>query len=204
MFIALEGIDGAGKSTQIACLADAFRARGRTVTTLRDPGSTSLGEILRGVVVDGRNGSAAIGLRAEMLIFMAARAQLVEERIEPALAAGEVVICDRFLLSNVCYQGYGGGLDPAEILTTGRIACRGRLPDLSLVIDLPVEIALARVNRPLDRMEQKGRDYLARVRQGFLTEAARGELPIAVADGTLPPADLAAQLAARVFGSAKA
>lgn len=234
MFIAFEGIDGAGKSTQLQRLATALRAAGRAVTTCRDPGSTPLGEALRGLVVEGRAAAAKepcpppqakgaspqasagaglagksaeapptldplrIGSRAEMLIFMAARAQMVEQVIRPALARGEVVLTDRFLLSNVCYQGYGGGLPTADLWETGRVACDGLLPSLSLVFDLPVSQALARVRRPRDRMEEKGDDYLERVRAGFLAEAARDPRRIQVVNASLPPDELFAEVLSRI------
>lgn len=233
MFIAFEGIDGAGKSTQMQRLATALRAAGREVTTCRDPGSTPLGEALRGLVVEGRAVAAKlrspqptgshsplasavaalsgepvekpptldplrIGSRAEMLTFMAARAQMVEEVIRPALDRGEVVLTDRFLLSNVCYQGYGGGLPTADLWEVGRVACDGLLPDLSLVFDLPVPEALARVLRPRDRMEEKGDDYLERVRAGFLAEAARDPDRIQVINAALPPDELFAEVLSRI------
>ena len=111
---------------------------------------------------------------------MAARAQMVEEIIRPALAAGKIVVSDRYLLSNVVYQGHAGGLDVETLWQLGEIATAGVRPDLTIVLDLEIAGADARLNRPLDRMEQKGNDYRQRLRQGFLAEAARPERRITV------------------------
>src|SRR5438477_8241301 len=112
-FLVLDGPDGSGKTTQAARLADWLRGRGLDVVTCRDPGGTALGNRLRGLLLD--RDSVAISLRAEMLLYMASRAQMVEEVIRPALEAGRVVVSDRFLLATIIYQGYAGGLDPGEI-----------------------------------------------------------------------------------------
>lgn len=170
LFIALDGLDGTGKSTQQRLLCDWLRERGHDVVACRDPGTTPLGERIRSVLL-ARDG-AAIDRRAEMLLYMAARAQLVAEVIEPELAAGRTVVSDRYLLANVVYQGYGGGLDPAEIWRVGQIATRGLLPRLVLLLDMPPDHAAARIRRQRDRMEEQGDDFSRRVREGFLAEAA--------------------------------
>src|SRR4051812_26016121 len=128
MFISFDGIDGVGKSTQVALITDALRAQGHEVVVCRDPGSTSLGERIRDVLLTS-DSKTPIGRRSEMLLYMAARAQLVEEIIRPALELGKVVIADRYLLANVVYQGHAGGLDPNEIWEVGRIATQGLQPD---------------------------------------------------------------------------
>jgi len=171
MFISIEGGDGTGKSTQAGLLCEWLRQRGHDVLACRDPGSTPLGEAVRGIVLHAHD--LRIGRRSEMLLYMAARAQLTEEIIRPALDAGKIVVSDRYLLSNVVYQGYGGGLDVPALWEVGRVATGGLLPDLTIVLDLPVEKAAARLDRALDRMEQQGATFHARVRQGFLDEAAR-------------------------------
>jgi dTMP kinase len=141
----------------------------------------------------------------EALLFMASRAQLIAEIIRPALAANEVVITDRFLLSTVVYQGHAGGLDPNELWSVGRIAASGLEPDLSLVLDVPVELSGARRNRPADRFESRPLDYQARVRQGFLAEAARRPDRIQVIDaaGSVEHVQQAIRLAVRKQLSAK-
>ena len=150
----------------------------------RDPGSTPLGEAVRGIVLHGHD--LRIGRRSEMLLYMAARAQLTEEVIRPALEAGKIVVSDRYLLSNVVYQGYGGGLDVPALWEVGRVATGGLLPDLTIVLDLPVEKAASRLKPALDRMEQQGAAFHARVRQGFLDEAARQPERIVVVGADRP------------------
>jgi dTMP kinase len=179
-FIALEGPDDGGKSTQTARLAALLRDQGYDVVVCRDPGSTSVGDRLRGIVLD--RASVHLSLRAEMLIFMASRAQLVEEIISPSLAAGRVVISDRYLLSNLVYQGYAGGLPIEEIWSVGKVATGGLLPDLTLVLDLSHEAARKRSGAASDRIEDRPAEYHNRVREGF-REAAQ---PASASDGTRP------------------
>jgi dTMP kinase len=180
MFLALDGLDGTGKSTQQRLLCEWLREQGRDVVACRDPGTTPLGERIRTLLL--ARDSVAIDRRAEMLLYMAARAQMVAEVIEPALAAGKTVVSDRYLLANVVYQGYAGGLDPAEIWRVGQVATGGLLPKLVLVLDMPPEDAAARIRRQRDRMEEQGDDFSRRVREGFLTEAADDPRGIVVID----------------------
>jgi dTMP kinase len=160
-----------GKSTQVQLFCDWLRDLGRDVVTCRDPGSTPLGESIRRLLLDRHD--KPMGRRSEMLLYMAARAQLVEEVIRPALRAGRTVVSDRFLLANVAYQGHAGGLNPADIWSVGQVATDGVAPDLTFVLDMPVDAAGQRIRRELDRMEAQGRRFLDQVRQGFLAEAAR-------------------------------
>lgn len=180
MFVSIDGGDGTGKSTQAALLCEWLREGGRQVVACRDPGSTHLGEAIRELVLNRHD--LEIVRTSEMLLYMAARAQLAEEVIRPALARGAVVVSDRYLLANVVYQGYGGGLDVETLWDVGRVATGGLLPDLCIVLDLPPQKAAARLNRQLDRMEQQGDDFHARVRQGFLDEASRQSGKIVVVD----------------------
>ncbi len=182
MFFSFDGIDGAGKSTQINLLADWLRAKGKEVVTCRDPGSTPLGEKLRGLLLDHHG--TAIHRRSEMLMYMAARAQLVEEVIRPALAAGKCVISDRYLLANVVYQAHAGGLSPEEVWQIGLVTVAGIMPILTFILDLPAAVAATRFNRPPDRMEAQGQEYMEKVRQGFLLEAAKRPAEIVVIDAT--------------------
>jgi dTMP kinase len=199
MFFCLDGIDGAGKSTQVRLLADALAQRGHPVVVCRDPGSTALGERLREVLL--HHHGTPIHRRSEMLLYMAARAQLVEEVIRPALAEGKLVLSDRYLLANVVYQGHAGGLRPDEVWQVGMVTVAGVLPRWTYVLDLPVTRALARAQRPLDRMEAQGIDFLERVRAGFLDEAARQPERIAVIDADRPPAAVHAELLARTLAA---
>jgi len=178
MFISFDGVDGVGKSTQTELFVEWLREQGHTVVTCRDPGSTELGERLRTLVLKASD--VKIDAESEMLLYMAARAQLVAEVIQPALAAGQVVVSDRFLLANVVYQGHAAGLDPQSIWDVGKVATAGQQPDLTIVLDMPLEKAVGRIGRELDRMEAKGLEFLQRVRQGFLTEAERAPEQIKV------------------------
>src|SRR5438552_2414223 len=126
LFLSLDGLDGTGKSTQCRLLAEWLRSQGQTVVTCADPGGTAVGDVLRELLLHKRQQMAPA---CEMFLFMASRAQLVAEVIRPALEAGQVVLCDRFLLANVVYQGYAGGLDPEEIWQVGRLATGGLEPD---------------------------------------------------------------------------
>jgi dTMP kinase len=170
LFLALDGLDGTGKSTQCWLLAEWLRQRGRVVTQCVDPGGTSVGSRLRQLIV---NSEEPLTVPCEALLFMASRAQLVGEVIRPALERGEDVVSDRFVLANVVYQGYAGGLDPAELWQVGRFSTGGLEPDLTVVLDLPPSEAEARRARPADRIEGRDADYHARVRAGFLAEAER-------------------------------
>ena len=180
MFISFDGVDGVGKSTQAAQFVEWLQEQGHQVLRCRDPGSTELGERLRTLVLKDTKISIAAG--SEMLLYMAARAQLVSEVIEPALAAGQVVVSDRFLLANVVYQGHAAGLDPQDIWDVGAVATGGLEPDLTVVLDMPLEKAVGRIGRELDRMEARGLEFLERVRQGFLREAERSPERIVVVD----------------------
>jgi len=171
MFFSFDGIDGVGKSTQIGLFADSLRSAGHDVVCCRDPGSTQLGESLREILL--ANDDVPIAPSSEMLIYMAARAQLVNQIIRPALDAGKVVISDRYLLANIVYQGYAGGLDVESVRQVGEFATGGLQPSLTFLLDMSVEAAAKRIDRTLDRMESRGPEYLEQVREGFLAEAAR-------------------------------
>ncbi len=177
MFFSIDGGDGTGKSTQIDLFCQWLRQQGQQVVACRDPGSTPLGEAIREVLLHRHD--LAIARRSEMLLYMAARAQLVAELICPALKAGKTVVADRYLLANVVYQGYGGGLDVQTLWEVGRVATGGLMPGLTIVLDLPAEVAATRIKRRFhqgegaDRMEMQGLEFHARVREGFLTEARR-------------------------------
>jgi dTMP kinase len=180
LFLSLDGIDGTGKSTQARLLADWLRTGGHTVTTCNDPGGTPIGDALRALVLDHRHDMT---LPCEALVFMASRAELVARVIRPALDRGEIVVCDRFLLANVVYQGHAGGLSVDELWRAGRLSTGGLEPDLTLVLDLPIAAAAERrANERPDRVELRDPAYHERVRQGFLTEAKRRPDCIAVID----------------------
>ena len=171
MFFSFDGIDGCGKSTQMEMFVRWLRHGGRSVTTCRDPGSTELGERLREILLHKLD--TPICRCAEMLLYMASRAQLVDQIIRPALDAGHIVVSDRFLLANVAYQGYAGGLQVEDLWDVGSVAVDGLQPDRILLLDMDVSAAARRMNREPDRMESQGLEDMERVRQGFLAEAAR-------------------------------
>jgi dTMP kinase len=185
LFFSLDGLDGAGKSTQCRLLVDWLRASGHEVTECHDPGGTEIGKVLRGLLLEHRG---EMTMACEAMLFMASRAQLMAEIINPALRAGRVVVCDRFLLANVVYQGHAGGLDSKMLYDIALFATDGLEPALTLVLDLPVEAALARRRGPADRVEGRDRDYHARVREGFQAEAHRRPDRIRLIDANLPPA----------------
>src|SRR5262245_28717472 len=168
-FISLDGLDGTGKPTQCRMLVEWLTAQKVPVTACADPGGTALGQELRKLLLFGRE--HRITTMTEAMLFMASRAQLVAEVIRPALERGEVVVCDRFLLANVVYQGHAGGLKPEDLWKIGAVVTGGLEPDLTLVFDLPPEVAVARRNREADRMEDRGEEFYARVRTGFKYEA---------------------------------
>jgi dTMP kinase len=179
MFFSFDGLDGAGKSTQTALFIEWLESQQRQVIRCQDPGSTPLGERLRAMLLARE---LAIGRMAEMLLFMAARAQLVNDVIRPALAQGKTIVCDRYLMANIVYQGYAGGLDPEMIRRVGHEVVGETMPDLVLLLDLPPERARGRMNRPADHMESQGDAYQARLREGFLREATRDPQRVAVID----------------------
>lgn len=174
-FLVLDGPDGCGKSTQARRLTAWFSTRGRTVLHVRDPGATRVGEKVREILLD----PAHEELRpvTETLLFMAARAQLIAERIEPALAAGDVVVCERWLTSTVCYQGYAGGLDPEAIWSMGELATGGLSPDLTLILDVDPATGLGRVGATPDGFESRALSFHEAVRDGYHRIAAGGRLP---------------------------
>jgi len=182
MFLSLDGLDGSGKSTQLVRLAERLRAEGRAVATCVDPGGTDLGAKVREILLFGRQ--SQMSLRAEALLFMASRAELVERVIAPALARGEIVLSDRYLLANVVYQGHAGGVDPAELWQLGAFSTAGVEPDLTLILDLPVSVARSRQQPTRDRMESRDDAYFHRVRDGFLLEAKRRPERYRVIDAT--------------------
>jgi len=182
LFISFEGPDGAGKTTQVACLARALEAAGRRVVCVREPGGTRLGEDIRAILLDGSHRVAPV---AEMFLYLAARAQLVAREIRPALERGYTVVSDRYLDSTVAYQGFGRGIDLASLEAANRLATGGLVPDLTILLDLPVEVALERAQNkagPRDRLEGEALSFHRRVREGYLWLARQNPGRIRVVD----------------------
>lgn len=164
-FLAFEGADGSGKSTQLARFAEMARGGDLEVVEVREPGGTSIGEQVRSVLLDTRN--AEMTVRCEMLLYMASRAQLVDEEIVPALDRGALVLADRFVASTCVYQGLAGGLSQDEILQVAEVATGGVLPDLNIVFDVDEATAARRINPDRDRMELKSAEFHRQVQQGY-------------------------------------
>jgi dTMP kinase len=164
-------VDGSGKSTQARLLAEALSARGVAVTMTREPGGTEVGERVRDILLAGEPG--ALSLVAEAHLFAAARAELVRRVVRPALDAGGWVVTDRFLDSSLAYQGVARGLGIDAVMAVNADAVDGCLPDLSLVIDVPIALATARRCAAPDRIEAEGDGFLERVAEGYRQLAAR-------------------------------
>ena len=172
VFVTFEGGEGAGKTTHIRFLAETLSGMGREVVCLREPGGTQIGERLRDVVLDPAHGN--MGDECELLIYLAARAQLVSEVIEPALARGAVVLCDRFSDSTMAYQGFGRGLDLDLVRRANDFACRGITPDRTILLVPPsARAGLARAtSEGADRLEAQGCEFHTRVNEAFARLAA--------------------------------
>lgn len=172
-FIVLEGVEGAGKTTQVARLAEWLRARGGDPVVTREPGGTAVGEAIRAVVLDRELDVPPV---SELLLILAARAAFVRDVVRPALDEGRVVLADRYDLSTLAYQGYGRGLDLEEVRRANRLATGGLRPDACVVLDVPVEAGRDRQRRAgkrADRMEEAGTEFLERVRRGYAAAADR-------------------------------
>lgn len=190
-FITFEGIDGAGKSTQIAFVAEHLRGQGADVVVTREPGGTAIGEALRELVLQ-----RPMTARTETLLVFAARAQHIDEVIEPALAAGRWVVCDRFTDATYAYQAGGRGLPEAAIEALERWVHPQLQPDLTFLFDVAPEIAAERLTatRAADRFESEQREFFARVRAVYLARAQRFASRFVVIDGTQPPEAVRARL----------
>lgn len=186
MFITIEGIEGGGKTTQVGLLAAALERAKLVVRVTREPGGTKLGEEIRSLLL---HSATSVGGLAELFLILADRAQHVESLIQPALRAGEVVLCDRFADSTLAYQAYGRELPLEAVRAVESVARQGVLPDLTFVLDCPIEVGLARTRRrrghaAADRFEGEEASFHERVRQGFLALAREDPRRIRVIDGT--------------------
>jgi dTMP kinase len=185
MLITFEGGEGSGKTTQVELLAQKLRAAGWEVVALREPGGTALGEELRRLLLHADKEPC---VEAELLLFLAARAQLVNEVIRPALDRGAVVICDRFSDSTLAYQGYGRGVDVATIRTLNRWATGGLTPDLTVLLDVPVDVGRRRKHGDDDTFHREPVSFHVRVREGYLYLAASEPARWLVVDASQEPA----------------
>lgn len=194
LFITFEGPEGSGKSTQIGLLATALASKRRVVVT-REPGGTRIGNAIRGVLLDPNH--TEMSPRAETLLFNAARAQIVDEVIRPALARGDVVLCDRFADSTLAYQGFGHGQPLEALRLLGAYATAGLTPDLTIYLDIDVEAGLARKRAGApdewNRMEEKALVFHQEVRRGYLALAAESSRWLVI-DATQPAAIIHGQI----------
>lgn len=194
LFVAFEGGDGAGKSTQVAFLRDWLTDQGYAVLVTRQPGGTELGRQIRELVLHGGH----VSPRAEALLFAADKAHHVDTLVRPALERGEVVLTDRYTDSSIAYQGAGRDLGPQEIHDLLVWAVDGLFPDVTFVVDVPAAVGRARRGAVHDRIEAEGDDFHERVRQHFLDLAAAAPERYLVLDGTADPADLHVAVVARL------
>jgi dTMP kinase len=187
MFVTLEGVDGSGKSTQARLLADQLRSEGRDVVLTREPGGTAIGEQVREILLHGES----LAPWAEAALFAAARAQLVDEVIRPALARGADVVCDRYLDSSLAYQGLARGLGIERVLELNLLATSGLLPDRTILILMPVGEAAARKGTEADRIESEGAAFAEQVDRAYREIARVFAQRVVVVDGSLNREDIA-------------
>jgi dTMP kinase len=201
-FITLEGPEGSGKSTQILALASILRRSGYRVVQTREPGGTVVAEAIRQTLLLSSS-REAITPEAESLLILAARSQHVTHLIEPALQRGAIVLCDRFADSTFAYQGFARGLDLTWLQAANATATNGRRPDLTLLLDVPVSVGLARRRQArgrLNRLDRESAQFHRRVRQGFLTLASQAPHRIKIINANRPADVIRAEIKAVVLG----
>jgi len=190
VFVTFEGIDGSGKSTQAYLLADRLRADGLDVVLTREPGGTALGEAIRELVLHGDH----VAPWAEAALYAAARAQHVEEVVQPALDRGSVVVCDRYLDSSAVYQGVGRGLGLERVMELNLTAVGGLLPDRTILLRISPATAVERMGESLDRIEREGETFLALVHDAYDALAARYADRFVVVDAEQDPHEIGTQV----------
>lgn len=186
LFITFEGTEGSGKSTHSKMLCNFLKSKGFNVLYTREPGGTVISEKIRNVLLDPKNKD--MDVVCEMLLYMAARAQIVEKEILPALKKGKIVICDRFMDATLAYQGYAAGLDTKIIKKVGSLVTKGISPDVTFLLDIGVKQGLLRLRKGKDRIERKSLTFHKKVRKGYLALArqARQRIKIVPASGEIP------------------
>lgn len=205
MFITFEGIEGCGKSTQIGLLEQKLLAAGYHVTKTREPGGCPIADQVRAVLLDAAN--RAMVPMSELLLYGAARAQHLAEVVRPALAQGRIVLCDRFSDATRAYQAFGRGLDRHLIEQVNQLACQGLAPDITLLLDCPVETGLSRARQRIEaangpreeRFELEALEFHQRVRDGYLTLAAEEPQRFVIVDANTGPEQVAAQIVVAVM-----
>lgn len=188
-FITVEGVDGAGKSTQMAVIDQALRERGIDLVRTREPGGPETAEKIRKLLLN-----EPMSPKCELMLMFAAREENLDKIIRPALAKGQWVLCDRFTDASYAYQGYGRGRSIEEIRALENFVHPDLKPDLTVLFDVPTEVAAARLSRKLDRFEKESQDFHRRVREGYLRMAKAEPERFYVVDGTQRPEQISAQL----------
>jgi dTMP kinase len=200
-FVVIDGVEGCGKSTQCRLLAEALRERGIEVVITHEPGGTEFGEAIRHLLLDPQY--TGVSSLTELFLFCASRAQHVAEVIEPALAAGKTVVCDRFGASTAVYQGFAGGLGFALVEQLNEIATGGVFPDLTIVLDLDPEVGMRRKfagdKMQADRIERKAIEYHHKVREGYLQYAHRHRDRVRIIGADASPDDIHREIRALVL-----
>jgi dTMP kinase len=182
IFIALEGLDGCGKSTQAELLTTTLKEEGYDIMRVEEPGTTKLGHKIRSILLHSEN--TEISPLAELFLYEVSRSQMVKEKLLPALEEGKIVITDRFALSSVAYQGFGRGVGRETAETLNRIATGNLKPDLTVLLDIPVDLALSRKKGKLDRIEREDRKFYSLVKRGY-EEGIQNEPNSVVLNGEL-------------------
>ncbi len=185
LFITFEGIDGCGKSTQLLRVAEKLRAQGYVVVVTREPGGTPISEKIREILISPQNSEMCS--QTELLLYLAARAQHVQQTIRPAIERGELVLCDRFQEATFAYQGYGRGLELEFLKNINEFATSGVSPDCTFIFDISVELSklrLSRIGKGQDRLESAGDAFFGRIREGYLAAASANPEKIRLLDGS--------------------
>ena len=197
LFITFEGIDGCGKTTQIELLKEELEKKGYTVLLTREPGAKGLGEKLREILL---NYDGEVSSNCESFLFLADRAQHIDTIIKPAIDKGVIVLCDRHTDSTVAYQGYGRQLDLEQIYQLNKIATNGIIPDITFILDIDIDTSLQRIGKGRDRMENSGREFFERVRNGYIEISEKEPQRVKLLQGNSPIKDIQNKISDYVQG----
>jgi dTMP kinase len=200
LFFAFEGIDGCGKSTQVKAVRDKLVDSGHDVVVTREPGGTVISEKIREILIDPAH--AEMVNECELLLYLAARAQHVKEKIIPALEQGMIVLCDRFQLATLAYQGYGRNFNLELLEKLNSFATAGLVPDMTFVFDIPVELAFERMRKMdklKDRLESSGADFFRRIRKGYIELGSRDKMQVTIINADRPIFDINVEVMGKII-----